>query len=161
MTIPTVSIDLTGVPQGKGRPRFRVVRTKAGATFGNAYTPAKTRDYESRLQAVAVKAMKRRAPIEGPLIVVVRAFMPIPLNWPKRKRNDAFAGVIFPTGKPDCDNIMKVIDALNGIVWRDDSQIVDGRVIKTYSSDPGLRIEVTQVESALSAVTGELARVGV
>lgn len=159
--MPTITIDLPGAPQGKGRPRFRVVRTKSGATFGNAYTPAKTRSYEALLQAAAVKAMGRRAPIDGPLIVVVRAFMPIPPSWPKRRRNDAFAGVIFPTGKPDVDNMMKVVDALNGVVWKDDSQIVDGRVIKVYSDDPSLRIEVTQVESALTAVTGALAQVGV
>lgn len=157
---PTITIDLPGAPQGKGRPRFRVVRTKTGATFGNAYTPAKTRSYETLLRAAAINAMKDHMLIEGPLIVVVWAYMPVPQSWSKRKQNDALAGVIFPIGKPDCDNMLKVVDALNGVVWKDDAQIVDARVIKTYSYKPELRIEVTQVESALTALTGAVARVG-
>lgn len=157
---PTIRVELAGAPHGKGRPRFRVVKTRAGATFGNAYTPAATRHYETNLQAAAVKAMKGRAPLEGALIVVVWAYMPIPESWSKKKRADAIAGTIYPTSKPDWENIAKTLDAFNGVVWQDDKQIVDGRVVKIYSERPALMVEVTLVESALTSLTGERAPVG-
>jgi Holliday junction resolvase RusA-like endonuclease len=36
------------------------------------------------------------------------------------------------------------------VVWRDDAQIVDGRVIKRYSTKPSLRIEVREFIPAIS-----------
>ncbi|WP_332834903.1 RusA family crossover junction endodeoxyribonuclease [Clostridium perfringens] len=41
-----------------------------------------------------------------------------------------------PTKKPDVDNIAKIIlDSLNGVAYKDDSQIVDIRIIKKYTED--------------------------
>ena len=155
-----IVVRLDEPPQGKGRPRFRVIKTRSGATFGNAYTPTNTRKFESRLQAAAVSVMNGRQPLDGALIVVIQAFMPVPPSWPKRKRDAAITGVLQPTTKPDWENIAKTLDAFNGVVWIDDKQIVDGRVIKSYSEKPGLVIEVSPVETALTAVTGARAAVG-
>lgn len=52
---------------------------------------------------------------------------------------------MWPTSKPDPDNIMKGLDALNEVVFRDDKQIVDARVIKSYSERPALRIEIVEI----------------
>ncbi len=51
-----------------------------------------------------------------------------------------------PTVKPDWDNLGKVTDALNGIVWEDDKQVVDGQVIKYYDREPRLEIVVKQID---------------
>jgi len=46
-------------------------------------------------------------------------------------------GAIRPTNKPDLDNIAKIIlDSLNGIAYKDDSQVVSLTVIKHYSDNP-------------------------
>ena len=66
------------------------------------------------------------------------------MSWSRRDQEAALAGGIRPTSKPDWDNHAKVTDALNGIVWHDDSQVVDGRSIKVYSDSPALRIEVRE-----------------
>jgi Holliday junction resolvase RusA-like endonuclease len=44
--------------------------------------------------------------------------------------------VLFPTGKPDADNQLKLVgDSLNGILWRDDAIIVDATCHKRYCSE--------------------------
>ena len=51
------------------------------------------------------------------------------------------AGDIRPTKTPDYDNIGKIIsDALNGVAYRDDAQIVEANISKYYSNLP--RVEV-------------------
>lgn len=49
----------------------------------------------------------------------------------------------LPGKKPDFDNIGKICcDALNGIAFHDDAQIVDGRVIKLYAEQPRIEVEI-------------------
>jgi Holliday junction resolvase RusA-like endonuclease len=139
VAIATV-VELPGEPQGKLRPRF--------TRRGFAYTPAKTRAYEAALAGAARVAMGRQKPMDGPLIVNVRAFMRVPASWNRKRRDAALAGVVYPT-RWDWDNLAKVCDALNGIVWTDDSQIVQGHVTKQYSESPRLRIEVRRLDPPL------------
>lgn len=139
-----VTIVLEGPPQGKARPRFRTVTTKTGVTFASAYTPAKTRAYEAALSWAAKAAMRARSPLEGPLAVCVVARMPVPSSWSNKKRDAALAGVVRPTGRPDLDNLVKApLDAFNGIVWRDDAQVVECSVSKFYSETPSLSVVVS------------------
>lgn len=142
-----VIIELAGEPKGKGRPRFRVFQ-RGRASFGSAYTPAKTRKYEDELKAVALEVMGERDPFEGPLHVRCVAAFPIAQSWTKQKREAARVGDILPTKKPDADNILKMLDALNGVVWGDDSQIVKAEIEKFYSERPMFRIEVLQMRGA-------------
>lgn len=136
-----ISIVLDGEPRGKGRPRF-------SRKSGTAFTPTETRKYEAALRLAAQDAMTDLVPFEGPLRVVVEASMPIPVSWPKWKRDFANMGMFLHTSKPDIDNLMKMLDALNEIVWRDDSQISSATVSKRYSAKPSLRIEIHPLEQA-------------
>ena len=129
-----VIIELLGEPKGKGRPRF----TRAGTT----YTPAATRSEENALRIMAQKAMRGRAPLEGALQVTVRAYMAVPRSWSGVQQRRALSGARRPVSRPDADNIVKMLDALNRIVWRDDSQIVELTLSKIYSERPGTWIEV-------------------
>lgn len=138
MTRGPVQIVLAGEPQGKGRPRF------ARAT-GHAFTPAATRKYESALRLAAQDAMNDEPPLEGPLTAVVVAIFPVPASWSNKKRQAALAGHVWPTTIPDADNLLKVLDACNEIVWRDDKQIVDARIVKRYGDRPRLIVEVREI----------------
>lgn len=151
-------VELPGDPRGKGRPRFRYVKPKDASRpgFVSVYTDAETVAYETALKWKGKAAMRGRPPLEGPLAVRVFAMMPIPKSWPNKRRDAALAGMVFPTGKPDADNILKMLDALNtkadrsgepGFrgVWLDDAQIVRSLVVKEYGEHPGLIVEVYQL----------------
>ena len=131
----TVVIELAGEPKGKGRPRF-------ARRTGHAYTPAKTASYEACLRHEAALVMAGRPPLEGALRVQVGAYFGIPQSWSAKKRDAALAGTIRPAKRPDWENVAKMLDAFNGVVWRDDAQIVSGLIEKHYNDRPRLRIEV-------------------
>lgn len=138
-----IVIELVGEPRGKGRPRF--VRAT-----GHAFTPARTRSYESALRLAAQDAMDGAAPLDGPLRVSVEAHFPVPASWSHKKRSAALLGVTRPTTRPDWENIAKMLDAFNEIVWRDDKQVVEGAISKHYSDRPRLRVEVQPVNGGMS-----------
>ena len=133
-----VAFTVPGKPIGKGRARF------ARAT-GRAFTPAKTVNYEGLVALAAAGAMGAQPPIGHgiPLRCVMTATFDVPASWSKRKRVDALDGTIRPTSKPDLTNVVKAVeDACNAIVWHDDSQIVDWRIVKRYGETAGVLVEV-------------------
>lgn len=132
-----LTITVVGTPLGKGRPRFH-------RASGRAYTPEKTRNFETNLKLAAQDVMAGRPPLAGPLYVMVEAYFPIPQSWSKKKRDQAEAGTIRPTTKPDWENIAKMLDAFNQVVWIDDAQIIHGAIAKHYSNQPRLRVDVLQ-----------------
>lgn len=136
-----MEIVVEGEPKGKGRPRF--TRT------GHAYTPARTRDYEDLIAACALKAMEGRHPIPKgvPVRVTIVAIFGVPVSWSKTRRTAALQGVMHHTRKPDIDNVQKAVcDALNGIVYEDDSQIVQTTTEKTYGPEPMVRIFIDELK---------------
>ena len=135
-----IVLTVAGVPVAKGRPRF----TSVGG-FGRAFTPAKTRTYEERFASIGRAGMIGRDVLLGPLSLVMHVRLPVPKSWSKAKRQSALLGNTRPTGKPDCDNFLKVVDALNGIVWADDGQIVQATCIKYYAEEPSLTVEVQAI----------------
>lgn len=138
MTLPLI-LTIPGVPRGKGRPRF----VKA---TGRAYTPADTLSYEGVIRHEAALEMRGEPPIDGPLSIAVTAVLPIPASWSRKKREAAIAGTLWPTGRPDADNYLKAAaDALNSIVYRDDSQLVRMEATKCYGVTPRLSITVTGI----------------
>lgn len=130
-----IIIELSGEPKGAGRPRF--VRAT-----GIAFTPADTRKYQSALRYAAQEAMNGRPPLDGPVRVSVVAAFPVPASWSKKKRAQALANQLFPTTRPDVDNLLKQVDGFNEIVWRDDKQIVRAEIHKHYSDKPMLSVMV-------------------
>ncbi len=133
-------VVMPGEPQGKGRPRFGK---------GRVYTPARTVSYETAL-AWEGKRIFGGSPLIGPLHVKVQAYFYIPGSWPRMKREAAAAGKIPHETKPDCDNVLKMLDALNGVAWVDDCQIVKVEIAKHYSLSPSLNILIDTIPPSLS-----------
>lgn len=129
---------IPGKPCGKQRPRFGNGRT---------YTPEKTVNYENLVRLCFRQAYPNAEPISAGVQVtaVIEAYFQIPKSTSKKRRNDMFADVIRPTSKPDTDNIAKIcLDALNGLAYHDDSQVVDCTVEKFYSDTPRVEIWIKE-----------------
>ena len=126
-----------GEPQGKGRAR--AFRTKSGVGH---FTPERTRSYEAIIRSIAAEAMGTLTPVEGPVSMRLRAFFSAPKSLKKVDKELAEREVLPVTKKPDVDNIAKSLcDGMNGIVYKDDSQVFEVTASKHYSPRP--RVEIT------------------
>lgn len=131
-----VSFSVPGLPVPKGRPRLT---TRGG--IARAYTPEKTRSYESAIRAAAADAMDGRDVVDQAVAITVTAFLPMPKRLNKADRALAIDGLIMPTARPDADNYAKAaLDACNAILFKDDAQVTDLIVRKRYSVTPRLLI---------------------
>ncbi|WP_454691147.1 RusA family crossover junction endodeoxyribonuclease [Achromobacter aloeverae] len=143
---------IPGHPKGKGRAKSssRIgVDKKTGKprVFTRHYTPKETATYENLVRLAAERALAGRAPFRGAIKLDVEAGFAVPASWSESRRQRALAGEIYPTVKPDRDNIEKsVSDGLNGLVFVDDCYIVDGSFRKRYAASPGLIVVVTELE---------------
>lgn len=137
-----ISFTIMGEPTGKGRPKF----SRQG-NFVKAYTPEKTEKYEHwvKLSYIEKYGNKKSFADDAPLYVYIDAYYNIPKSVSKKKAAMMMRGDILPTKKPDCDNIIKIIlDALNGLAYKDDQQVAKVSVAKryVYSTDSDARVEV-------------------
>ena len=130
-------IFVEGKIRGKGRPRF----TRAGGV----YTDAQTKAYEEAI-AAAYKAEHVERIDSAPVKVFIEARFKIPAYETKATKFAMQRDKIRPTKKPDIDNIAKVVlDALNGVAFKDDKQVIDLYVRKVYAINEGLRIIVEEM----------------
>jgi Holliday junction resolvase RusA-like endonuclease len=139
-----ITISLQGAPQGKGRARAFL----RGGHIGH-YTPEKTRTYEGMIRTAAMQELRHmtQLPFDEPVQFTLRAIFPVPASWSERKRQQAITGTIKPGKKPDLDNIAKAWnDALNGVVYRDDSLICQMTLDKRYGVQPLVVVTVRPVE---------------
>lgn len=136
-----ITFTIPGQPVAKGRPKF----ARRGS-FVATYTPEKTANYENLVKLAASQAMAGRLPSAAPLELEVCLSMQIPASWSKKKRSAAVLGAVMPTKKPDADNCLKGLkDGCNGIVWRDDAQVVRIILQKTYSETPMASVIVREL----------------
>lgn len=136
-----IAFEVPGQAVGKGRPRIG----KVGA-HARMFTPAKTVNYESMVALAAHRAMAGAPLIDGPCIARLRIECQIPASWSGKKQRQAAAGEIMPTTKPDVDNVIKAIfDACNGVVWKDDVQVVDLVLSKRYTLAPRVFVAIEPI----------------
>lgn len=137
-----VSFVVPGEAVGKGRPRVTTVQGHA-----RMFTPQKTANYESLIAVAAEQAMQGRELITGPVLVELKIAVGIAQSWSKKKTAQALAGHVMPTKKPDADNVLKAIcDGINGIVFRDDVQVVNVSMSKRFAEKPGVLVRVVPLE---------------
>lgn len=130
--------SVPGKPLGKQRPRV----LKSGVT----YTPKETINYETFVKQLYWEQYHREKPFQGPVKMSIKAYFPIPKSSSKKEKKLMWLGLRRPTKKPDIDNIIKIIsDALNGLAYDDDKQIVSCTVEKFYSEVPRVEIELEEV----------------
>src|SRR5699024_3314962 len=115
--------------------------------------PKESRDYKEYVSLIARQHAPKK-PYEGQLSVQLKIYRPIPKSTTKKNRKLFLAGVKRPVVKPDNTNYAKGIeDALNGVIYKDDSQIVDLQIQKYYSDNPRVEVNVRELDT----LGGELA----
>lgn len=124
-----IEFTVLGLPVAKGRPRF--------SKKGFAYTPKKTKDAEESFLTQAFSYAPDK-PLDCALKVVMRTYKPKPKSKSKK--------VVHWTTRPDLDNFIKILDALNGVFWIDDSQIVRIEASKDYGEPARTEIEIWTLE---------------
>lgn len=134
-----LKFTVPGPPQGKARART-VVNPRTGNV--HSYTPEKTALYENLVKVCFLEQCGRKMYEKGePVCASIVAGFPIPKSASKKRSNQMITGTIRPTKKPDADNIAKcILDALNGLAFHDDAQVVEVEVKKIYVSDPGVMV---------------------
>ena len=135
-----VFVVVKGEPVPQGRPRFASVQGR----FVHAYDPKKSVTYKNlikwhirqfQMQYPSVPELKENIFLE------LNVFRPIPASFTKKKRQLIADNKLFPNTKPDTDNYVKtVLDAANGMLFKDDSAVIGILARKYYSDAP--RIEV-------------------
>lgn len=141
----SISFAVYGAPQGKARAR--TVRNKYSGAV-HSFTPEKTREYEAEI-AFAYRAKARGADFgDRPVNVFVQANFAPPKSFSAKKRASALTGDVQPRVKPDCDNILKVVlDALNGVAFADDKNVVWASCRKRYSEVPSIVVVIQEDRS--------------
>jgi Holliday junction resolvase RusA-like endonuclease len=131
-------IVIYGEPMGKQRPRV---------CKGHAYTPEQTRNYEALVKISWLKEPKK---YKGYIRADIRAYYKIPKGTSKVEENAMRNAVIRPSKKPDLDNVAKIIlDALNGMAYDDDKQVVELHIDKYYSATPRVEVELAEIQTTL------------
>lgn len=135
-----LKLVIPGEPCAQGRPRFTMSNGQA-----KAYDPEKSRNYKAFVKLITQQEIKKQGwrYTELPLQVIVNAYMSIPTSKPKKFKTAALEGFERPTKKPDVDNIFKAVtDALSGIAYKDDKQIVSATINKWYAEEPRTEISI-------------------
>lgn len=131
-----ISFDVLGTPQTQGSTKAFVVAGKARVTHTKR---AALMDWRSDIARAAQESADGLFVPRGVPVVLSAIFrLQRPKSAPKR--------VTSPTTKPDGDKLARALfDALSGVLWVDDSQVVKHQIEKRYARDdeaPGVRVWV-------------------
>lgn len=131
-----LAFDVQTKPVPQARPRF-YVRRHGQKNIVGAYDPAKCKTFKEVIAWHAKAAVSRQGikrPAEGP--ISIRLVFQMGKNGKE----------LYHTKRPDIDNLAKAVkDALKGIAYADDSQIVEAHLYKQYGG-PEIRIEIRTLE---------------
>jgi len=137
----TYRFEFIGEPVAKGRPKIC-----ARGGFARAYTPAKTRNAEAWIKMQTTNQLPKGFTIlQGPLVARIYFIRKYPkflcLKNPQ-KQTEKRKGK-YPITKPDLDNLIKtILDAMNGLVFEDDNQIVALYAEKKYGEEGKTVVEL-------------------
>lgn len=133
-----IEFEILGKPLGKARPRV----TRKGFT----YTPQKTVNYESLIRYTFQSELPNHKPYEGYVEAEIKAIFDIPKSYSKKKKLELLDGNCNYDHTPDVDNVAKIVlDSLNGIAYKDDSQVTILKVIKEYGEQAKIIVKLKEI----------------
>ena len=131
------TFDIEPVPQLRPRVSSR--------PYVRVYDPPKVKQFKRILRSLAINQYSR-PPLIGPLSVSLTFYRPVQRSISQSERERRLSNKSKPVVKPDTDNYIKAtLDALNGVLWHDDAQIVKIAGEKRYSDRPKITVSVMPV----------------
>ena len=126
----SISLTIPGPPVGK--QRARVCRS------GHAFTPPKTVNYEALVKQTFAAKYPDFMPMSGPVRMILSIYIMPSMETNRKLKKGAR---LYPTIRPDISNVLKSIeDALNGLAYVDDKQIISVYAEKKHSLRPCVEI---------------------
>lgn len=124
---------------GKDRPRIN-------RYTGAIYTPTKTSSFEEKVKWYFKRKYSiATEPSTKPFKVKITAIFKPPEKISKKKREELLFKVNY-TNRPDIDNVAKIIlDSLNGLAYKDDSQVSELLVFKDYGEENKIIVELEEI----------------
>lgn len=125
-------------PKPKERPQH--------GRFSKGFTPKSTREYEE-----AVKHYYERdcglPPTDKPVMVTFMFNFAVPKSYSKKEQAKKLQGTCPYSIRPDLDNIEKAaMDALNGLAFKDDAQVVGKLSLKRFWMHNSIMITIDEME---------------
>lgn len=148
----SISVDFVvpGLPAPQGSKRYLGQRGGKGITVESSKRVA---PWRADIRAAAEPACRTFGPFTGPVEVHLIFNMPRPRS---HYRTGRFAHLLRDTAptyahkRPDIDKLTRaVLDALKGVAWLDDAQVVRLDATKRYAQVPDLCCSVTEIEPEL------------
>lgn len=134
----TQEFFIQAIPQGQGRPRFARM-----GKFVKTYDPKQSRDHKADIRYQVMYAT--HTVMDGPLTMILEFFMPRPKSHYNSKGLKTNAPV-WHISRPDIDNLIKIcLDALKGVLWKDDTQVCNILAQKKYAEFTGIKITVKEI----------------
>lgn len=127
-----INFEVVGKIRGKQRPRFY---------HNSVYTPAETVAYEKSIRVALHEQVPEIKELDTELNTDKKYFVNIVARFkiPQRKSKAEKEKLLhdrYCTKKPDLDNITKIVlDALNGVVWKDDKNVVTVHAVKLWDAN--------------------------
>jgi Holliday junction resolvase RusA-like endonuclease len=139
-------IAVYGRPQPAGSKRF-VGRAKNGRGIVIDSNP-KAGEWKDQVAQVAGEAMDGAPLMRGPLKVSMLFTRSRPKAHLKKTGKLRDSAPRYPVTKPDVLKLARgVEDALTGVVWGDDAQIVEEVLWKHYGESEGVQVLVQEIEA--------------
>lgn len=153
--------EIPGKPFSQPRPKASAFRLPGGAVRGRVYNPAAAVQWKAQASAhLAQQARLVSADLPlftGSVSVVIRAFYGLPKG---RRLKRGFRERDWRHGGHDLDNVAKaVLDAAGGVLWLDDSAVVELLISKVRGNQdeaPRVEIEVGEAPALGCAMDSEL-----
>ncbi len=127
-------LNIPGNPKSQLRPRLG---------RNGVYNPSK-KDKAAAQWSIATQY--HDIPIDFPVEIHLEFYFGVPASSSKKKKREMLLGAIPYSKKPDVDNLIKLtLDAMNGIVFKDDSLVVKISAVKRYSGTPQTIIYINPI----------------
>jgi crossover junction endodeoxyribonuclease RusA len=146
--------EIAFVVRGRPVPQGGLTRSPSGGLYHSG--GPRLRRWRAAISLAATEARGFEPVITGPVIVVGRFVLArpanhyLPVNGRRAVRELRLDAPKYPAGTPDVDKLARaLLDALTGVVIKDDAQVASLMAVKLYETDElaeGVRVRVSSLE---------------